>query len=97
MTTDNEWELVAVSWVDAFDGDTGWTPVEDYKPEPTMALNVGFIWPNVLPEHITLVSGYIHDDEWPPEMVSNVCHIPSVMIKSVTRLASTKEFNHKTL
>lgn len=97
MTTENEWELVAVVWVDAFDGDTGWTLVDEYEPHPTLALNVGFIWPNALPEHLTLVSGYIFDQDWPPEMVSNVCHIPTVMIKSVTRLASTKEFNHKTL
>lgn len=97
MSDATQWELVAVSWVDAFDGDTGWTVTDDYEPHPTIALNVGFIWPNVLPDHLTLISGYIHHDEWPPEMVSNVCHIPTVMIKNVTRLASSLDFNHKTM
>lgn len=97
MSDTPQWELVAVTWVDAFDGDTGWTDTEDYEPEPTIALNVGFIWPNKLKDHLTLVSGYIHSEEWPPEMVSNVCHIPTVMIRNVTRLASSLDFNHKTM
>lgn len=98
MTTEGPWELVAVTWVDAFDGDTGWTSTDDYEPHPTIALNIGFIWPSVLKDHVTLVSGFIADHEtWPPEMVSNVCHIPSVMIKSVTRLGSSLDFTHKTM
>jgi hypothetical protein len=97
MSDSGQWELVAVTWVDAFDGDTGWTDTDDYEPQPTIALNVGFIWPNKLKDHVTLISGYIHNEEWPPEMVSNVCHIPSVMIRNVTRLASSLDFNHKTM
>lgn len=91
-STITEWDLVSIIWVDAFDGDTGWTEVEEYEAEECLCVSVGFVWPEVLEGYITLVSGFIIDDEEPIRTVSNVAHIPTSMVRQIKHLGvSTKK------
>lgn len=87
-TTTSEWDLVCVTWVDAFDGDTGWTEVEEYVAEECLCVSVGFIWPNVLDGYITLVSGFIIEPGEAVGTVSNVAHIPASMVRRIQHLGT---------
>lgn len=88
QTTTTEWDLVSVTWVDAFDGDTGWTEVEEYEAQECLCVSVGFIWPNALDGYVTLVSGFIIDNEEPLNTVSNVAHIPTSMVRRIQHLGT---------
>ena len=74
----SEWALVSVIWQDAFDGDNGWVDIDDYEPNETLVVNVGWLVPNVLDGYVTLVSGFILDMT---NVTSGVCHIPVGMIR----------------
>lgn len=85
-STTTEWDLVSVTWVDAFDGDTGWTEIEEYEAHECLCVSVGFIWPGVLEGYLTLVSGFIIDADEAIHTVSNVAHIPLSMVRRVQHL-----------
>jgi len=87
-TTTSEWELVSVTWIDAFDGDTGWTEVAEYEAEACTCLSLGFVWPGALEGYLTLVSGFIIDAEEDINTVSNVAHIPLSMVKRIQHLGT---------
>lgn len=61
------WDLVAVWWRDAYDGESGWTTVASYRPVDQTVVTVGFLWPNCLEGHVTLVSSYMPDE--PPGLM----------------------------
>ena len=77
------WALVAVHWLDAFDGDNGWTDVEKYETEPTTVVTVGFLWPDCLKGYITLVSSYMPDEVPDLKTTSGPVHIPLGMVLKV--------------
>lgn len=86
MTNGCNWEFVAVHWLDAFDGDTGWVTVGDYKPTPQTVVNVGWIWPDCLEGHLTLVASTCPNEYGDIKTVGQVFHIPTQMIDRVIKL-----------
>lgn len=75
------WSLVAIHWVDAFDGDSGWTNVHEYKPHVNDVVSVGWEWPGLLEGYVTLVSSTCPDEYPDLKTVGQVLHIPTSMIK----------------
>jgi len=74
------WPMVAVLWRDAFDGENGWTHVDEYKPEETLVVTVGFLWPNCLDKYLTLVNSYMPDELPDIKTTSGPVHIPVGMV-----------------
>ncbi len=74
------WPMVAVLWRDAFDGENGWTDVETYKPEETLVVTVGFLWPNCLKGYLTLVNSFMPDELPDIKTTSGPVHIPVGMV-----------------
>jgi hypothetical protein len=76
----SEWALVAVHWVDAFDGENGWTDLDKYEPKEATVVTVGWLIPDVLQGYITLVNSYFPDEVEDPKTVGMPIHIPLGMI-----------------
>jgi hypothetical protein len=74
------WALVAVLWRDAFDGENGWTDMEKYEATETTVVTVGFLWPDCLPEYVTLVNSLMPDEADEPKTTSGPVHIPVGMV-----------------
>lgn len=74
------WPMVAILWRDAFDGENGWTDVEDYKPTETLVVTVGFLWPNCLDGYVTLVNSFMPDELPNIKTTSGPVHIPVGMV-----------------
>ena len=80
------WSLVAVHWMDAFDGENGWTDTDKYDPAATTVVTVGFLWPECLRGYLTLVSSYMPDEVPDLKTTSGPVHIPLGMVLTVTML-----------
>lgn len=80
------WALVAVHWIDAFDGENGWTEVEKYEPARTTVVTVGFLWPDCLQGYLTLVSSYMPDEVPDLKITSGPVHIPLGMVLKIVLL-----------
>jgi hypothetical protein len=74
------WPMVAILWRDAFDGGNGWTDVEEYKPQETLVVTVGFLWPNCLDGYVTLVNSFMPDEIPNIKTTSGPVHIPVEMV-----------------
>jgi hypothetical protein len=81
---DNTWPMVVVQWRDTHSAPGTWIEPEMYKPEPVLALSVGWVWPKCLDGHLTVVGTLMPDAE-NPTMVSDVTHIP---MENVVRMFS---------
>ena len=81
-----KWDLVSVHWTDAFDGENGWTDIKDYKPFPRTVVTVGWLWPDCLEGHVTLVTSYFPDEVVNMKTVGMPTHIPNGMVISQTVL-----------
>lgn len=81
------WALVAVHWLDAFDGENGWTEIEKYDPTATTVVTVGFVWPDCLKGYLTLVSSYMPDEVPDLKTTSGPVHIPLGMVLDITLLS----------
>lgn len=81
------WSLVAVHWLDAFDGENGWTDVDKYDPSITTVVTVGFLWPECLKGYVTLVSSYMPDEVPDLKTTSGPVHIPLGMVLNITLLS----------
>jgi len=79
-------KLAIITWLDAFDGPTGWVDPSDYKPRPVRPISVGWVVDDFLKDHITLVGTYLVDlnDSQNPVYYSNPSHIPLGMVQSIT-------------
>ncbi len=75
--------IVLVEWLDAFDGDGGWTTIADYCPEPAVIIDIGFLWPDFMKDYITLFSGYGVNDLPELQTVSGPKHIPLAMVRKI--------------
>lgn len=75
--------MVLVEWLDAFDGDGGWTAVSDYCPLPAIIYDIGFLWPNFMKDYLTLFSGYGANDLPDLQTISGPKHIPLAMIRKI--------------
>jgi len=76
---------VMVQWVDAFDGPNGWIEdLEAYRPNQCIPITIGYLWPQIVPGYITLVSTY-HWEEEDGEIAAISCptHIPVGMVKTI--------------
>ena len=80
------WDLVSVHWRDAYDAENGWTVIKDYKPTDTTVVTVGWLWPNCLEGHVTLVTSYFPDEVPNLKTVGMPTHIPNGMVISQTIL-----------
>jgi len=80
------WDLVSLHWLDAFDGENGWTETKDYKPYRRTVVTVGWLWPNCLEGHVTLVTSYFPDEVPNLKTVGMPTHIPNGMVISQTIL-----------
>jgi len=79
----SKWDLVCIHWVDAFDGENGWTELEKYKPCECTVVSVGWLIPNFLKGYITIVSSYMPEEIKDPKTVGMPTHIPDGMIKKI--------------
>jgi hypothetical protein len=79
-------KLAIVTWLDAFDGPTGWVDPTEYRPYPVEPFTVGWVVDNFLDDHLTLVGTVLFDknDQENPVYYSNPSHIPLGMIQSIT-------------
>ena len=80
------WDLVSLHWLDAFDGENGWTETKDYKPYRRTVVTVGWLWPDCLEGHVTLVTSYFPDEVPNLKTVGMPTHIPNAMVISQTVL-----------
>lgn len=76
----SEWALVAIHWMDAFDGENGWTDLDKYEPKEATVVTVGWLIPDVLQGYITLVNSYFPDEVEDPKTVGMPIHIPVGMV-----------------
>lgn len=79
-------KLAIVTWLDAFDGPTGWVDPTDYHPYPVEPFSVGWIVDDFLEDHLTIVGTFLFDknDVGNPIYYSNPSHIPIGMVQSIT-------------
>jgi len=75
------WRFVAVWWVDAFDGESGWTNVHEYRPHANNVVSVGWEWPDLLDGYVTLVSSTCPEEYPDLQTVGQVLHIPLAMVE----------------
>jgi polyribonucleotide nucleotidyltransferase len=79
----NAWDLVEITWRDAYDAPNGWTDTDSYKPEDQIARTVGYVWKGCQTNYVTLC-GTMFDLELPKiHTVGNVTHVPTAMIQSI--------------
>jgi hypothetical protein len=79
--------LVIVVWHDAFDGHPGWVDMDEYKPKAMEPLSVGWLIPDFMEDHITLMGSYMIDKNDSNSVhYSTPSHIPIGMIQSITYL-----------
>jgi len=82
-------QLAIVTWLDAFDGPTGWIDPLTYKPRPIRPITIGWVIADFLDEYLTLVGTYFIDTneegkDTKAEYYSNPTHIPLKMVQSIT-------------
>lgn len=80
------WSLVAIHWQDAFDGENGWTNIDDYHPTEATVVTVGWLWPDCLSGYVTVVNSYFPDEVDNMETVGMPVHIPVGMVKRIVTL-----------
>lgn len=79
--------LVIVEWFDAFDGQSGWVDMDEYTPKPVRPLSVGWLIPEFMEDHITLMGSYLYDyNDDNSVQYSTASHIPIGMVQSITYL-----------
>lgn len=79
-----EWSLVVIHWVDAFDGENGWTDLDKYEPTEATVVTVGWLIPDMLSGYVTVVNSYFPDEVDNPKTVGMPIHIPvGMVIKTV--------------
>lgn len=80
-------KLALIEWHDAFDGNPGWVDLDDYKPVPMRPYSVGWIVPDFMEGHITLMGSFMIDYNSNKELhYSTPSHIPMGMVQSITYL-----------
>lgn len=77
------WPLVAIHWLDAYDGGNGWTEVKTYEPEVCTVVTVGFLWEGCLHGYMTVVNSYMPDETDDMKTVGMPVHIPVGMVLNV--------------
>jgi hypothetical protein len=82
-TVKSQWSLVCVHWIDAFDGDTGWTDIKKYSPHELTVMTVGWLVPDILKGYVVLVNSYMPEEVDNPETSGMPTHIPVGMIKKM--------------
>lgn len=82
-TIKSQWDLVCVHWIDAFDGESGWTELKKYKPKELTVMTAGWLVPDLLEGYLSLVNSYFPDETDDPETTGMFTHIPLGMVKQV--------------
>ena len=80
------WSLVAIHWIDAFDGSNGWTDIKDYKPKACEVVSVGYLWPDLLDDYVSITASYMPDELPEMQTVGMVSHIPCSMVRRIVVL-----------
>jgi len=85
---DETWPIVVVQWRDASSGsEGGWVDTATYEPQETHVLTVGWVWPQCLEGHLTIVSSVIGIPN-NPDTVGEITHVPTENVCSVYSLAA---------
>lgn len=80
-------QLAIIVWRDAFDGGGGWVDLKEYKPKSIEPVSVGWIIPDFMEDHITLMGTYLVDqNDSNGVQFSTPSHIPLGMVQSITYL-----------
>lgn len=77
------WSLVSITWIDAFDSHNGWIDTNEYKPEARTVVSVGYLWPDCLPEYVTITGSYFADEAPNIVTIGMVTHIPASLVKII--------------
>ena len=91
-------KLAIVTWLDAFDGPTGWIDPHTYKPKAIRPITVGWVIAGFLDEYVTLIGTYFIDTnedvkDSEAECYSNPTHIPLKMVQSITYIDTPTEIS----
>lgn len=79
--------LVLIEWLDAFDGHPGWVDLEAYHPHMMKPVTVGWLVPDFMEGHITVMGSYLIDKNDNNSVhYSTPSHIPEGMVQSITYL-----------
>lgn len=77
------YKLAIIEWVDAFDGDETWVYKDEYNFNPVLPITVGWLLEDLQEGYVSLVSTFCQFKN-KPDMYSNMMHVPSGMVKSIT-------------
>ncbi len=77
-----KYQLVKVTWRDAFAGPQEWVVANSYEAEPVIPITVGWLIPDVLDGYVTTADTYYIDED-DDIMLYNVGHIPEDMVISI--------------
>jgi hypothetical protein len=78
-------QLAIIVWIDAFDGHSGWIDLREYKPKAMEPVSVGWVLPDFMEGHVTLMGTYLVDQNDDNEVqFSTSSHIPLGMVQSIT-------------
>lgn len=77
------YKFAVVEWIDAFDGDGTWIYKDEYEFDPALPVTVGWILEGLQEGYISMVSTFCQFKH-KTDMYSNMMHIPSGMVKSIT-------------
>lgn len=77
------YRFAVVEWIDAFDSDGTWIYKDEYEFDPALPVTVGWVLEGLQEGYITMVSTFCLFKN-KADMYSNMMHIPSGMVKSIT-------------
>jgi len=77
------YKIAIIEWIDAFDDDATWIYKDEHVFTPVLPITVGWILEDLHEGYVTLVSTFCLFSN-KPDMYSNMMHIPSGMVKSLT-------------
>jgi hypothetical protein len=78
----NKYQLVKITWKDAFAGPQEWCSVDDYETKPVIPLTVGWLIPDMLDGYVTTADTYYIDEDG-DVLLYNIGHIPDEMVISI--------------
>jgi len=82
------WALVAIHWIDAFDSSNGWISIKEYKAKPQHVVSVGWLWPDLLEDYVSVTCSYCPDEDPEPDSIGMITHIPVGMVQKIINLGT---------
>lgn len=76
-----KYTMVLITWHDAHSVSTGWMPVTDIEREPAVVQSLGWLLPDVKPNHIVIAQSFVD------ESCDHILAIPSKMVETIKILS----------